>query len=274
MEDIPSPDAAAGLAKTKLRDSGAFSFRQGHFPKNMADTSLPPDLGGRSILLNEDGRDTLLRFPSPGTVSATTPGGNTVSGTYSYDPIDSTRASLELNFLNSPGLGLSLELTAPGTGRFDEIPPANGGGQPMRRGGFSLPDDQLPPDNPDCPPDEIAGLSYIIDDSSPCTLTFFANGTGEQCKREDGVLETVSFVYSYSRTGGDSASVVITYPGATADLIDQYELHFSDDCRGTFHRESSTDGASSGSEAGTFGPGNAAGAGAAGAGAPLPGLGR
>jgi hypothetical protein len=256
MEDIPSPQAAALVRET--RDSGAFSFRRGLFARSIEHASLPTDLPGRTIVFNEAGKLTKLEFPDATSVVMTSPRGGRIQGTYSYDPLDSHRGTLQLNLRDS--LSFALKLTGPGMGRFDEIPEAGGPPGPvMRGGGFTLPDEPSPPDDPDCPPEDISGRSFVIKDSRDCLLVFGPGGKGEVRKLVGGALEVITFVYSYSRTGGNSACVSVTFPGAAGDLIDEYELVFADDCNGSFHRDSSTNGSSSGSATGKFGPGNAAG---------------
>ena len=54
-----------------------------------------------------------------------------------------------------------------------------------------------------------------------------------------------------------SASVALTFPGVSRDLIDDYQFDFADDCAGKFRRDSYASGGSAGVTAGTFtaGPG-------------------
>jgi hypothetical protein len=53
--------------------------------------------------------------------------------------------------------------------------------------------------------------------------------------------------------------VSITFPGAGSDLIEDYQLDFSDDCTGAFRRDSYANGNTAGTTGGTFGPGGLAG---------------
>jgi hypothetical protein len=196
-----------------------------------------------------------VRFTGPTEISVTSPGGATATGTYAYDPASGKEALLHLNAVNFPSLELDLELTAPGMGKFN-TGDDNG---PPRTGTFTLPDEQELPANPDCPPLSIAGQSYVINDSSPCTLTFNADGSGTQTKEVNGALQATPFRFSYSRTGRNKASVAITFSGVGSDLIDDYQLDFDNDCAGEFQRDSYADGDSAGNESGTFGPGGLAG---------------
>ena len=258
MEDIPTPQDAAKIKEAL--DAGAFTFREGRFRRGLDHAALPGALTGSGMALNEGGRITHLRFATESAVILTTPDGRAVGGTYSYDPGNATHGELNLHLTDGGALGLSLDLTSPGMGRFAEIlSPGAPAGATQRDGTFTLPEEQEAPANPDCPPDDLEGLSFIINDSSPCTLSFNGDGTGVQTKEVDGALEVTPFTYNYSRTGGSSAGVAITFPGAGGDLIDDYQMDFDDDCTGKFQRDSSANGASTGSENGTFGPGGLAG---------------
>lgn len=259
MEDIPSPEEAALIGET--RDTGAFTFREGRFSRGSANARLPSDFSGGSLVLNEAGTLTHLKFTGAGNLVTTTEDGLQLTGNYAYDPIDFSHGSLELNLHNNLPLKISLDLNTPGVGTFKEVfPPDAPPGARPRDGSFTLPEEQAAPENPDCPPADLAGLSFVINDSTPCTLTFNPGGTGMQSKEVNGALQITPFHYSYSRTGGNSAAVAITYPGAGSDLIDDYEMNFKDDCSGSFGRDSYTGGESAGSVEGTFGPGGRAGA--------------
>ena len=258
MEDIPSPQDAVKIKETL--DGGAFTYREGRFRRGLKHAALPGTLAGTSMAFNEGGQLTHLHFTSETTVVLTAANGSIVQGTYAYDPENATSGELNLHLTGGPSLDLSLDLTAPGVGRFEEIfSPDVPGGVIPRSGTFTLPEEQNPPVNPDCPPDGLAGLTFVINDSSPCTLTFNGDGTGVQTKEVEGAMEITPFTYDYSRTGGNSASVAITFPGAGGDLIDDYQMEFDDDCTGSFQRDSSANGAATMSETGTFGPGGIAG---------------
>ncbi len=258
MEDIPFPQDAANVRETL--DGGAFTYREGRFRRGLQHAALPGTLKGSGMALNEGGQLTHLDFTSETEVILTAATGRSVQGTYAYDPENITQGELNLHLTDGPVLDLSLELTSPGMGRFEEIfSPGVPGGAISRSGTFTLPEEQSPPANPDCPPDGLAGLSFVINDSSPCTLTFNGDGTGMQTKEAEGATEFTPFTYDYSRTGGNSASVAVTFPGAGGDLIDDYQMEFDDDCSGSFQRDSSANGAATVSETGTFGPGGIAG---------------
>ena len=266
MEDIPNLQAIPLIARTL--DGGAFSWRVGRFRRGQINANLPGDLTGRSIVLNEGGRLTHIEFTDTTIAAVTTPRGNTVVSTYAYDPESNAFGTLHINFPNIPSLGLRLELNSPGVGSFRDIPMVAGQAS-TRFGTFSIPDEQLPPPNPDCPPSSIAGSTFLVRDSNPCTLTFQADGSGYISKDVDGALQITGFYYSYSCTGGHSAKVSLTFPGGGGDAIDDYDMTWKDDCTGEFKRESFTNGTTAGSSSGTFAPGSTAGLG----GPPLPGLG-
>jgi hypothetical protein len=254
MEDIPSEAAAALVGETL--DAGAFTFRKGRFTRGSKRAQLPLDLAGGSMVLNEGGHLTHVNFTGATAAVLLTEDGNSTLASYAYDPEDDVRGRLHLTPLTGPSMDLGLNLKAAGAGDFNDfVPPA---GQSPRSGTFTLPEDQQPPNDPDCPPEDLAGLSLIINDSSPCTLYFNAGGTGVQTKEINGALQVMRFSYTYSRTGGNSASVAITYPGAQSDLIDDYDMDFDDDCTGSFQRDSYADGNSTASTGGTFGPGGGA----------------
>jgi hypothetical protein len=265
MEDIPNREASAQITQTL--DSGAFSFREGRFRRGQNRATLPGDLAGRSIVFNEAGRHMHAKFTGATTATVTTAKGQTLDCTYAYDPESTSLATLHLHLPNIAPLGLRLELNAPGAGQFRDVPQA--GQPPVRNGTFTLPDEQVPPPNPNCPPPSIAGLSFLIRDSAPCTLTFLADGSGYISKDVNGALQITPFLYSYSCTGGRSAKVSLVFPGGGGDAIDDYDMEWKDDCTGDFTRESFANGSAAGTKSGTFGPGQDAALG----GAPPPGLG-
>ncbi len=260
MEDIATPESASLIHQPV--DGGAFSFIQGRFGAGLAKGELPLDFAGSSLVLNEGGSLSHVEFTGEETLKLTTAKGKVLNGTYTYDPASATRGTLFLSVADALPLPLDLTLTAPGTGKFKEIvaPPQQGGVAAIPRNGtLSLPERQFPPDNPDCPPDNLGGRIYVINDSSPCTLTFNGDGTGMQMREVNGTLQKIYFTYSYNRTGRSSASVTVTFPGAGSDLIDDYQMDFSGDCSGAFRRDSYANGNSAGSTDGTFGPGSIAG---------------
>ena len=258
MEDISSPQAASSI-KVPL-DGGAFSFHTGRFKRGADKAELPMDFSGGSLVLNEGGVLSHVRFTGEDTMAVTTADGVVRSGNYAYDPASATKGSLFLNITAGFSFGLDLTLTGSGTGKYKEIlSPGVPSGVAPRNGTFTLPEKQLPPDNPDCPPPGLGGRSYVINDSAPCTLVFYGDGTGAQMRDMNGAVQVTYFNYSYSRTGRNSASVSITFPGAGSDLIEDYQLDFSDDCTGAFKRDSYANGNTAGTTGGTFGPGGLAG---------------
>lgn len=259
MEDIPSPQAAS-LIKNTL-DAGAFSFHPGRFKRGVGRAELPLDFAGSSMMFNEGGRLSYARFTGPDTMQFTSTDGTVRTGTYEYDPSTSINGSLSLSVTGTPPLALDLTLTSSGTGKFKEIlsPAGEAGGGAPRNGTFTLPEEQLPPDKPDCPPPGLGGLTFTINDSAPCSLSFNSDGSGVQMREVDGALQMIYFNYSYSRTGKNSASVGITFPGAGSDLIEDYQLDFSDDCNGEFSRDTYANGKRAGTSDGTFGSGDLAG---------------
>jgi len=266
MEDLPNRAAAASVAVPL--DSGAFSFRQGRFRRGQENASLPTDLNGRSLVLNEAGRLSHLTFTGPATMTLRTPSGGTLDAACTWDPDQPQQGRLTLEFPDAPLICLDLDLLSPGAGVFTAPPPGDGT-LPGRSGSFTLPDEQEPPPNPNCPPPGIAGLSLLINDSAPCTLTFHADGTGMVRKEVNGAMQFIPFLYTYSCTGGRSAKVTLTFPGGAGDAIDEFDMNWKDDCTGSFKRQSFANGSAAGTGTGTFGPGEGAGFPPA----PLPGLG-
>lgn len=263
LEDIPNTAAAARITQTL--DSGAFSFRAGRFRRGQSKATLPGGLTGRSMILNEGGRLTHLKFDTGSTATVTTAKGQVLESTYAYDPQNNSLGTLHLRLLNMAPLGLRLELNSPGTGTFSDLSQV-AGQTPARNGTFTLPDEQTPPTNPDCPPDSIAGLSYflLIAETSPCSLTFRADGTGYVSKEVEGSLQVTPFSYSYHLTGGRSAKVSLIFHSDTQDIVDDYDMTWKDDCTGEFDRSSFVNGNSTGKLEGSFSPGGlAAGLGAA-----------
>lgn len=266
MEDIPNRAAAARIAVPL--DSGAFSFREGRFRRGQESAALPLDLDGRSLVLNEAGRLSHLTFTSPSTVTLRPPSGGTLDAACTWDPRQAQQGRLTLEFPGALPIALDLDLQSPGAGVFTDAPLA-AGASPGRAGSFTLPDEQEPPPNPNCPPPGIAGMSFLINDSAPCTLSFQADGTGMVRKEINGATQFIPFLYSYSCTGGRSAKCTLTFPGGAGDAIDEFDMNWEDDCTGSFKRQSFANGAAAGTGTGTFGPGEGAGFPAA----PLPGLG-
>jgi len=238
MEDIPSAQAAR-LIKDTL-DAGAFTFRKGRFRRAPRHAELPSDFAGRSMVLSEAGRLTHLNFTGATTVIMKTEGGASCEGKYAWDPTDAAHGNLQIVPLTGSALDLSLNLPAPGSGRFEGTLPDGGSG--TRSGTFTLPEDQAPPADEDCPPEDLSGRSYIFSGSPVCTMAFNGNGTGVKTKDTGGALETSQFTYSYSRTGGKSAGLTVTCPGAGNDLIDDFDLEFNEDCNGKFERKSYSGG--------------------------------
>jgi hypothetical protein len=256
MEDIPGP-ASASLIKQTI-DAGVFSFREGRFRRGRETAQLPGDLTGKSLVLNEAGQLTHIRFTGLETAVLKTAGGTLLDAGYSYDPESAAAGKLRFDIPGADPLRLKLDLENSGVGRFENIPSA--AGLPTERTGtFSLPDEHEPPLNPNCPPPSVAGRSLLIRDSAPCTITFLADGSGRITKIVDGAVQMTPFFYSYSCTGGRSAKVSLTFPGGAGDAIDEFEMTWNDDCTGEFKRSSFANGTAAGQGAGTFGPGEPAG---------------
>jgi len=257
MEDIPNPAAAARI-KQPL-DAGAFSFREGRFRRGPEAAALPGDLAGRSLLLNEAGRLSHVRFTGDETAVLTTVDGTQLDAGYSYDPESAAAGKLHLDLPGGHPLPLQLDLKTPGAGEFTRLPLVPG---PLTSpsGTFTLPDEQEPSLNPNCPPRSVAGLSLLLHDSVPCTLTFLADGSGRLSKTVNGgAIQMTPFFYSYACTGGKSAKVSLTFPGGAGDAIDEFEMKWNDDCTGEFKRQSFANGAAVDNGSGTFGPGGIAG---------------
>ncbi len=256
MEDVSSP-AAARLVREPL-DSGVFSFRKGRFRRGPDTVQLPGDLTGRNIVLNEAGQLTHVRFTGADVAVLNTSEGNQLDAGYSYDPESASGGRLHLDIPGADPLRLKLDLLNPGVGKFENVPLV-AGTPPERTGTFSLPDEQEPMLNPDCPPRSVAGLSLLIRDSAPCTLSFHADGSGRVSKEINGAVQWTPFFYSYACTGGRSARVSLTFPGGAGDAIDEFDMTWNDDCTGQFRRSSFANGTAAGQGAGTFAQGEMAG---------------
>jgi hypothetical protein len=256
MEDIPGPAAASLIGQTI--DAGVFSFREGRFRRGQELAQLPGDLTGKSLVLNEAGQLTHIRFTDPETAVLNTGDGTLLDAGYSYDPESSAAGKLRLEIPGLDPLRLKLDLQNAGVGRFEDAP-LTAGLPSERTGTFSLPDEHEPPLNPDCPPPSVAGLSLLIRDSAPCTLTFLADGSGRITKNINGAVQMTPFFYSYSCTGGRSARISLTFAGGAGDAIDEIDMTWNDDCTGEFKRSSFANGTAAGQGAGTFAPGEAAG---------------
>jgi hypothetical protein len=233
MEDIPGPQAAATVGR--MLDEGGFAQSGQRPARGDGSIKAPTDLSGRRMVLAAGGEVRVLEFQGADTVTLRRGTEAPQTGTYGYDPADDVSGVLHLDVGGSSSTQL-LSMNSSSTGSLrapgSTLPPAT----------FAMPEAPAEPLNEECPPRGIAGRSFIFADSTPCTLTFYANGEGVQRKEVNGVARVTHFRYRYSLTGGDKASVAVTFPGAAGDMADEYDLEFDDDCSGNYKRSSFTGG--------------------------------
>lgn len=255
MEPLADPAGAAAVGETG--DGGLLQLVTGRIRRNGL-AELPADLSGREMLLDEGGMVTSVRFADGHRARLRSPGAAEREVEVVYERENAARGSLRFEPL---GWQILLEMNGVGGGTFQEqaVPAPQGQAPPFvpRRGVFTTPVERPAVPNGDCPPESLGGRSYIVHGSTVCTLTFKADGTGTAAKEVNGSLEVTAFTYAYARTGAASASLALTFPGVSRDLIDDYQFDYSDDCAGKFRRDSYASGGSAGVTAGTFtaGPG-------------------
>jgi hypothetical protein len=255
MEPLADPAGAAAVGETG--DGGLLQLVTGRIRRNGL-AELPADLSGREMLLDEGGMVTSVRFADGHRARLRSPGAAEREVEVVYERENAARGSLRFEPL---GWQILLEMNGAGGGTFQEqaVPAPQGQAPPFvpRRGVFTTPVERPEVPNGDCPPESLGGRSYIVHGSTVCTLTFKADGTGTAAKEVNGSLEVTAFTYAYARTGAASASLALTFPGVSRDLIDDYQFDYSDDCAGKFRRDSYASGGSAGVTAGTFtaGPG-------------------
>ena len=254
MEGLASPAAAATVREPV--ESGTLQFVEGRLRRLGRNPEIAADLHGLQFLFDEGGARTLVRFTDSQHAEIAPPDGPVRAVTYNYER--ETLAKGRVSF-QPGGTELILEMNGPGTGIFQEVlpeqPPA--GAPPFfppRQGSFTTPVQRETPRDGACPPPSLSGLAFIVHGSSPCTLTFNADGTGTASKEINGSVEVTAFTWAYSRTGGAGASVALTFPGVSRDLIDDYQFDFSSNCSGRFRRDSYASGSATGAVSGTFTP--------------------
>ena len=250
MEPLADPAGAAAVGETG--DGGLLQLVTGRIRRNVA-AELPADLSGREMLLDEGGMVTSVHFGDGHRARLRSPGAAEREVEVVYERENAARGSLRFEPV---GWQILLEMNAAGVGSFQEQTVAAPQGQAPpfvpRRGVFTTPVERPPVPGGDCPPESLGGRSYVVHGSTVCTLTFKADGTGTAAKEVNGSLEVTAFTYAYARTGATSASVALTFPGVSRDLIDDYQFDYAGDCAGKFRRDSYASGGSAGVTAGTF----------------------
>ena len=257
MEAMGDPDAIGAVGE--MVDGGLLQMVEGRVVRG-AVLAMPESTEGREFLFDEGGAVTALRFSDALHAEVTLPSGKGAAQGFMYERESGSRARLHSD---ADGVEMLLELLAPGVGVFEEVVPAQpvGGMPPMavpRRGVFTTPVERTAVRDGDCPPPSLGDLGLVVHGSSPCTLRFNADGTGTATKEVNGSVEVTAFTWAYARTGGTGASVALTFPGVSRDLIDDYQLDFTSDCGGRFRRDSYASGSSAGVMSGTFTPAPAA----------------
>jgi hypothetical protein len=250
MEALADPAGAAAVLETS--DGGLLQLVPGRV-RQAVPAELPADLAGREVLLEEGGIVTSVRVGDGHRARLRLPGAAEREVDVAYERENVSRGTLRFEPM---GWQILLEMNGAGMGTFLEQTPAVPQGQAPpfvpRRGVFTTPVERPPLPAGDCPPESLGGRSYVVHGSTVCTLTFKADGTGTAAKEVNGSLEVTAFTYAYARTGATSASVALTFPGVSRDLIDDYQFDFSNDCAGKFRRDSYASGGSAGVTAGTF----------------------
>ncbi len=230
-------------------EAGGFGLHTARPPGN-ADTSLPSALAGTSQIFTQGGRSTRLEFLTPDEVVLHHDDGSQETLSYDYDLNSPSKGTLRIGLPSGATLVYDMALTAGGSGIFNQtvepppgqLPPPGNAPSP---GSFGIPPKPVPPpQSPDCPPKSLDGKSIVLSSSDPVTLYFQGDGTGTAVRERGGSVEVTPFSYDYSRNGSASASLSVTFPGATTDKVDDYDLDFNPDCTGTYQTNSFQNGES------------------------------
>lgn len=258
------------------RDAGVFSSHAGRIRlESDSPPAFPPSLTGKTIVVQNGAEAVTLQFTEDAKVTVTTRAGGTVTVPFSFDLKSDRRAVLDLGGQggSSTRYNLKMENSVGGAGTGQIMVPSPDGGRPVPAqvapdvGGFNIPFDPVtippgnPPGNGHPPPQTIGGKTYLISGSDPFILVFNHDGTGSILRERDGTVEQTPFLYDYDPTGENGAKVTITFPGASTDKVEEYDVNFDGDDSGSFTQSRYENGERKSSEGGNFGPVATSGAG-------------
>ncbi len=226
----------------QVTEGGSFSLHDGRLPVM---PQMPVIIGGQSLIIEEGGRLTRMEFGANGKVLLHRPDHSVEQQTYQYsrNSISPSLATLKVGDDASVREEYQFNLQSPSTGNVNRIPPPQLGNDPapppvVQTGTFNLPTDAVITTSTTGPPVSLDGKVIELTGEDPVTLTFHPDGTGTATREDDGSVEVTPFIYDYSRTGNDDASLALTFPGAENDLVEDYNLNFSGTGSGSY--ESST----------------------------------
>jgi len=233
----------------QVSEAGSFSLHEGQIQDMLSRVVLPTNIGGQQWMIEEGGALTRFDFGNDGTVTVNYPGGSTEKRNYQFARgTNPANGALKITSSNqtSPGLQYQVQMTTQGTGNTSRMPlPIPG--QPLPPGTLPLPGNVNIPtarvitQSTTGPPSSLNGKTLQLNGNEPVTLTFHSDGTGTATREENGSVEVTPFIYNYSPTDDDEASLALIYPGAQTDRVEDYDLDFSANGSGSF-RSSSFEG--------------------------------
>ena len=241
-------------------EAGSFSLHEGRILDELSDVVFPISIGGQQWMIEEGGALTRFDFANDGTVTLNYPDGATERRSYQFtrntNP-SSGIVKITTPGSSSPGLQYQIQMTTQATGNTSRMPlPVPG--QPLPPGTLPLPGNVNIPtvrvitQSTMGPPSTLNGKTLQLNGDEPVTLTFHSDGTGTSTKEENGSVEVTPFIYSYSPTDDDEASLALIYPGAQTDRVEDYDLDFNTNGSGSFRSTSFEGGELAQNSTGSF----------------------
>lgn len=232
-------------------DAGVFSVHTGPLRTQENPGMVPEDPAGRTFLVQEGSRVVRISLAAGNAAQIRDSEGTVRAGTWAWNKESATRGVLDVDSPGMPMISYGFDLTADGSGTVRRQTVAGPVGP---AGPFAMAGAETPAAN--CPPAELTGRSLRFAASKVLVLSFRADGTGTAvCENGSGGLELTPFRYNYSRRADGQAALVITYPGAAFNLVDEYDLDFSNDCDGAYTKKVTTGEVAGGTSRGNFSQG-------------------
>jgi hypothetical protein len=186
--------------------------------------------------------------------------GSTEVQRYLYNRTTPGEAELRLELPGVSAQIFQMQAGSQATGTFQRMPLVMPGGgirpgilpQP---GLFNIPTSPVVPNSTQGPPKSLGGKVLHLEGDEPVTLTFHPDGTGTSMREDNGSVEVAPFVYDYSPTDDDEASLALTFPGALTDRVEDYDLEFGEGEGGSFRRSNYDGGELASAHSGSFNSG-------------------
>ena len=230
-------------------DAGVFSVHTGPLRTQENPGMVPADPAGRTFLVQEGSRVLRIALTAGNSAQIKDSDGTERTVTWAWNKESASRGVLDLDSPGLPMISYGFDLTADGSGtvRRQTVAGPVGPATPFAMAGAEA------PAAGNCPPAELTGRSLRFAASKVLVLSFRADGTGTAvCENGGGGLELTPFRYNYSRRGDGQAALVVTYPGAAFNLVDEYDLDFSNDCDGAYTKKVTTGEVAGGTSRGSF----------------------